>query len=258
MQKLKLNANVVGGAAHSDPLNKNGITLIALIITIIVMLILVGVTINVALNGGLFQKAETATRETEEKAILEEMLAMMEITDDGKINAQAIIDKIKEKYTVEGSIPNITITGNLGKYNYVVSEDKIKIGETVSTQGIEYALIGNSYNGVLQKIDYNNFTVTTYNINNGEYSKDPSTPRTFELGEATTENLEIIYTDGVELNATEIQKGAIPAISAGIVAGYIDGNVFYMMSTDDYYFCFELITDELQIEEFENAIANIE
>ena len=33
---------------------QNGITLIALIITVIVMLILVGVTVNVALNGGLF------------------------------------------------------------------------------------------------------------------------------------------------------------------------------------------------------------
>ena len=39
---------------------EKGITLIALIITIIVMLILVTVTISVALDGGLFQKAEDA------------------------------------------------------------------------------------------------------------------------------------------------------------------------------------------------------
>ena len=37
-----------------------GITLIALIITIIVMLILVGVTINVAMSGGLFTTAKEA------------------------------------------------------------------------------------------------------------------------------------------------------------------------------------------------------
>lgn len=43
---------------------EKGITLIALIITIIVMLILVGVTINLALNGGLFNKAEEATAKT--------------------------------------------------------------------------------------------------------------------------------------------------------------------------------------------------
>lgn len=40
---------------------ETGITLIALIITIIVMLILVGVTVAVALNGGLFTTAKNAT-----------------------------------------------------------------------------------------------------------------------------------------------------------------------------------------------------
>ncbi len=43
----------------------NGITLIALVITIIVMLILVGVTVTVALNGGLFNQAKVATKNTE-------------------------------------------------------------------------------------------------------------------------------------------------------------------------------------------------
>ncbi len=40
--------------------NQKGITLVALIITIIVMLILVAVTISVALNGGIFTKAREA------------------------------------------------------------------------------------------------------------------------------------------------------------------------------------------------------
>ena len=39
---------------------QKGITLVALIITIIVMLILVGVSITVAINGGLFDKANEA------------------------------------------------------------------------------------------------------------------------------------------------------------------------------------------------------
>ena len=38
--------------------NKDGITLIALIITIIVMLILIGVTINLSANVGLFKRQE--------------------------------------------------------------------------------------------------------------------------------------------------------------------------------------------------------
>lgn len=43
---------------------KRGITLIALIITIIVMLILVGVTVSVALQGDLFGSARKATLRT--------------------------------------------------------------------------------------------------------------------------------------------------------------------------------------------------
>ncbi len=49
--------------AHNK--NNNGITLIALIITIIVMLILVGVSVTVALNGGLFNTAKKAVDKTE-------------------------------------------------------------------------------------------------------------------------------------------------------------------------------------------------
>jgi len=46
---------------------QNGITLIALVITIIVMLILVGVSVTVALNGGLFTIAKDAANETKIK-----------------------------------------------------------------------------------------------------------------------------------------------------------------------------------------------
>ena len=44
--------------------SQKGITLIALVITIIVMLILVGVTITMAVNGGLFNYAKEATERT--------------------------------------------------------------------------------------------------------------------------------------------------------------------------------------------------
>lgn len=44
--------------------SEKGITLIALVITIIVMLILVAVTITMAVNGGLFDYASKATKET--------------------------------------------------------------------------------------------------------------------------------------------------------------------------------------------------
>ena len=68
--------------------NQNGITLIALIITIIVMLILVGVTINVALNGGLFEKGEKAAFQTEASTVKEQLemaKALKVIENDGKL-----------------------------------------------------------------------------------------------------------------------------------------------------------------------------
>ena len=52
-----------------------GITLIALVITIIVMLILVGVTISMAVNGGLFDYAGKAAKQTKDAMKEEEQLA---------------------------------------------------------------------------------------------------------------------------------------------------------------------------------------
>ncbi|MGN1270492.1 MAG: hypothetical protein ACI4UX_00615 [Clostridia bacterium] len=56
-----------------------GITLIALIITIIVMLILVGVTVTVAINGGLFKISKESASKTEQK-VLEEQNIIDETT----------------------------------------------------------------------------------------------------------------------------------------------------------------------------------
>ena len=47
---------------------QKGITLVALVITIIVMLILVGVSVTVAINGGLFDKAKSGAENTQKAA----------------------------------------------------------------------------------------------------------------------------------------------------------------------------------------------
>lgn len=54
---------------------QKGITLVALVITIIVMLILVGVSITVAMQGGLFDTARGAATGTNEAAQGEKNLA---------------------------------------------------------------------------------------------------------------------------------------------------------------------------------------
>ncbi len=69
---------------HKNLNSKAGITLIALIITIVVMLILVAVTISVALNGGLIDKAQEAKTKTEEAKIQEKDLLTGRIKIGGK------------------------------------------------------------------------------------------------------------------------------------------------------------------------------
>lgn len=64
--------------------SQKGITLIALVITIIVMLILVAVTITMAINGGLFEKAGEAASKTNEAKQAEQSLADGTVNVDGR------------------------------------------------------------------------------------------------------------------------------------------------------------------------------
>ena len=77
--------------------NKNGITLIALIITIIVMLILVGVTVTVAINGGLFEKAKKGAKETtieREKEELTSAITTAYNVETGKVDKTKLKDAL--------------------------------------------------------------------------------------------------------------------------------------------------------------------
>jgi len=73
--------------------NSKGITLIALVITIIVMLILVGVSVTVALNGGLFSTAKQASAQTQEERDKEQNLA------EGKVEIGGVWYNSIEEYT---------------------------------------------------------------------------------------------------------------------------------------------------------------
>ena len=103
----KLNAKFVGVDAHGDPRfggitkKENGITLIALIITIIVMLILTGVTLSITLgDNGLVNKAKTASEEMQRAMDKEELLSMVMGAYDaktGNIDSAALVSKITAK-----------------------------------------------------------------------------------------------------------------------------------------------------------------
>jgi len=60
---------------------QKGITLVALVITIIVMLILAGVTISIIVNGGLFNQANNAVTTTKNYTLAEAVnLAIADLT----------------------------------------------------------------------------------------------------------------------------------------------------------------------------------
>ena len=78
---------------------QRGITLIALVITIIVMLILVAVTISMAVNGGLFDYAGKAVGETQNALDVEQQLANGAIQVNG-VWYDSIDDYLKGKPAV--------------------------------------------------------------------------------------------------------------------------------------------------------------
>ena len=111
-----------------------GITLIALVITIVVLIILATITINIAINGGIFQ-ASKETKPIKEKAEIIE-IAQMDILGKKALNEGNITEEDLEeiltssKYSTQGtlsdngesSILEKTLTTRDGKYTILVSE----------------------------------------------------------------------------------------------------------------------------------------
>lgn len=79
--------------------SEKGITLIALVITIIVMLILVAVTITMAINGGLFEKAGEAASKTNSALQSENELGsgLVNVTDVPETDISNIANHYVEK-----------------------------------------------------------------------------------------------------------------------------------------------------------------
>ena len=149
----KIKSNVVGVGVLDDPReemkNKNkltsnvptsnsAITLIALIITIIVLLILAGVTLSMVLgDSGIFSKANQAKNKTEVAQYEEELrMCVLEIQADEATNGTTfgidtirknLVEKVKELENteeIEITSPegNATIEGTYKGYEYKIDE----------------------------------------------------------------------------------------------------------------------------------------
>lgn len=100
---------------------RKGITLVALVITIIVLLILAGVTISLVIGeNGLINKSketEKITFETEVSEAIELKLAELEIEKTEKGGKVKITDLLEEGYVNEEGVVNIRkLLGKTGKY----------------------------------------------------------------------------------------------------------------------------------------------
>ena len=95
MRQVNENQMSKNELSKKKSLQEKGITLIALVVTIVILLILTGVTIaTVAGDNGLFSKAKQATVEYEKEALKEEMrLAILDkqIENSGEITRRRII-----------------------------------------------------------------------------------------------------------------------------------------------------------------------
>jgi len=128
---------------------QNGITLVALIITIIVMLILVAVTIIISLgNNGIISKSKEAAMETEKLSIYEVIVSAMKMKEKtGDIDAKGTYDAAKHLLvekdnkvvipvspTSEDQITDgigmviLDVKGKFGTYTYTITKEKIIIG----------------------------------------------------------------------------------------------------------------------------------
>ena len=108
---------------------EKGITLIALIVTIIVLLILAGVTINLAVNNqGIFNKAKTATSAYKNAS---------ENEQTGLDEADKEIEKYMPKEGTEGGSGSITYTDSSGDEHQLTTATPVgtKIGTTANISG---------------------------------------------------------------------------------------------------------------------------
>ena len=109
--------------------NKKGITLIALVVTVVVLIILAGVSINAVLgNNGIIKKANQAasvTKEAEVKEAINRTILEFYLTND----YETLEDFLKAK-AEDGSIDSVTknadgtLTVKKGEYSVTV-ENKI-------------------------------------------------------------------------------------------------------------------------------------
>ncbi len=109
----------------------SGITLIALVVTIIVLLVLAGVTVATLIgNNGILTQAQNTKKETEKSGTKEQVkIAVIGsmATEKGEIDKEALKKELEnlgaEIETEDGNINNIPVIIKIGQEEYQITED---------------------------------------------------------------------------------------------------------------------------------------
>ena len=208
--------------------NKKGITLVALVVTIVVLLILAGVSINLVLgNNGIIAKAKEAQRKSAEASQndlkgMNGLVSEMEGALAGNGNngeethiPEITIGEVKVVANSDGTGSAITDAASvyLGNTLYITFSHSITGGTTTVDKTIPYAV---TKNGTYT------FTITG-TVNGKNYTKNVSvTVNQFK------DVYELTYSDGIVYmpEGFKIAKGSASTVQGGIVIEDKDLNQF--------------------------------
>ena len=131
--------------------NKNGITLVALVITIIILLILAGISISSLTNNGLFGKAKDAEK-AYNQAVKDEqtMLNFYELYIEGTLGKWTQDGNTLKKVNADGTITKIQI-GDKVNYDEGTGH-KSTINESFTTEDLEWRVLGINSQGQIELI----------------------------------------------------------------------------------------------------------
>ena len=203
--------------------NKSGITLIALIITIIVMLILVGVVVTVVIQSNLLGTAKTAGDKY--KTAYEDESNMSEVTINGEKYASIedyLEGKVKLPEIKAGERANET-----SKYQTAVIPKGFTVSDAtgekdVSTGLVIYDIPENEIENVkwdgTEKTKYNQFVWIPVEVNKTTEPKDTETSiasfyRSKWADNARTAGLDVSYTEPDSTNDTADKTGIADQIT---------------------------------------------
>ena len=160
----------------------NGITLIALVVTIIVLLILAGISIQMLTgNNGILQRATEAKEKTEESQIIE----------DAKMN---IINFQANKLT--GNITERELNSILSQYGTLSTEEENIKDKTLTTNAKNYKIpISKIYNGIISEATIENTDQKMYYGDSIDYDVDIGV----SLDDTDQYDWKIFYNDGTNI-----------------------------------------------------------